>query len=154
MQIFVSSLLGKHYSLEVEYWFTIREVKQLLFKKSGILPSSQMLIYNGKLLYNYMNLADINIQSDDNIIVADLGLQGKWFNVHFKSPEFHIKRITKFGVRISDSIENLKNKIQDLTGIMVDKIGLRSNDKILLDSQYLIDLEVYIQNSVKAYYKE
>ena len=88
------------------------------------------------------------------MIVVDLGLRGKWFNVDFKSPEFHIKRIIKFGVHISDSIESIKYKIQDLTGIMVDKIELRLNGQILLDSQYIIDLEVHVHNSVKAYYKE
>ena len=60
MQIFVRSLIGKYYSLEVEYWFTITKVKQLLFEKSGIHPFSQILTYNNKVLYNDMDIADIN----------------------------------------------------------------------------------------------
>lgn len=48
MKIFVKTLAGKVYELEVKPSNTIKAVKEKIFQRYGILPEKQELILDGK----------------------------------------------------------------------------------------------------------
>jgi ubiquitin len=52
MQIFCKTLTGGTYTLEVKRTFLIEELKELIYKKSGVPPIQFNLVYLGKHLFD------------------------------------------------------------------------------------------------------
>lgn len=68
--MFVKSTSGKTYTLMVNPWDKIRDLKIKIQLKIGIYPSLQRLLYEGKQLDNRKTLADYNIQKDSTLQLA------------------------------------------------------------------------------------
>ncbi|KAJ0793661.1 putative Ubiquitin-like domain-containing protein [Helianthus annuus] len=144
MEIFVNTFTGKTISLLVKPTYTIHQVKSEIKRQEGIKWDEQVLIFNEMVLGNMGTIFDfhINRKSTLTLMRRSSGCAG-FMKIFIKGDQTVTQE-----VKPSDTIFDLKAKIQDTVGIPSNKQELIFNEMVLSDNDTLVDCNINTKSTL------
>ncbi|MFS7908416.1 putative Ubiquitin-like domain-containing protein [Helianthus anomalus] len=137
MEIFVNTFTGKTVSLLVNPTDTLADVKLKIECDEGILVDEQVLIFNNMVLPDSGTIFDYNInrKSTLTLMCKSRGLMRIFINIP-TGESFTLK------VKSSDTIGNLKTKIQD-------KIHVPYDQEMIFNEMVLDNMDTLAEHNIK-----
>ena len=137
MEIYVQTHTGKTFTLKVKSSDTIRNVKAEIQWQEGIPSDQQQLVFESKQLEDGHTLSEYNIQNGSTIQRVPHLCHG--MQIYVKT---HTGKNLTIKVEPSDTIEDVKAKIQDEEGIPADQQCLTLGGMQLEDGHTLSDYSI------------
>eukprot|EP00455_Lapot_gusevi_P021229 TRINITY_DN2230_c0_g1_i3.p1 TRINITY_DN2230_c0_g1~~TRINITY_DN2230_c0_g1_i3.p1 ORF type:complete len:321 (-),score=78.54 TRINITY_DN2230_c0_g1_i3:118-1080(-) len=145
LQLIFKTLTGGTFTLNVENSDTIANIKTKIQDQEGILAARQRLICDGHELEDDHTLEDYNIHTQTTLHLL-VARDGTGFPLIFKTVTGGT--FTVNGIESSDTIANIKTKIQDQEGIPAAQQRLICDGHELEDDHTLDDYNIHAQTTL------
>jgi ubiquitin C len=142
LRLYVKTPTNKTLTLYFDRNDTIEIVKKEIFRIEGIPPNQQCLIFNGELLEDGKTLSNYVVRISSTFTLT---LRLLYMEIFVRTPG---GKIIKLDVKVSDTIGNVKAKIEEKEGIPAGQQHIFLEDKKLEDGKTLAKCDIFHKSTL------